>query len=118
MPPDARPPESLSTEPRLLCVSTGGPNSLDALRMRRLTEGLPYALEYFDVDKRSKKASAKAVWALVSERRPDLVYQEGAGIAAGLPLIRAARAWGRWWPPRSTVPRGSPTRREPTSCSP
>ena len=95
MPPDARPPTSPSTEPRLLCVSTGGPNSLDALRMRRLTEGLPYALEYFDVDKRSKKASAKAVWALVSERRPDLVYQEGAGIAAGLPLIRAARAWGQ-----------------------
>ena len=83
------------TKRRLLAVNTGGKNSLDYLRIRRLTGQLPenrWDITYFDLDKSDKQGQAKALTAVLSSELWDLVYQDGTGIAGGLPLIRAARS--------------------------
>jgi hypothetical protein len=61
--------------------------------MRRLTEWLRgWEITCFDLDKKNKRGSAGELSALLASRKWDLVYQEGTGIAGGLPLIRAARS--------------------------
>ncbi len=91
--------------PRMLCISTAGPVGQDIRRIRRLTEGLPVDCAIWGLDRsRSRRENMQAVWERLRRERPDLVYLEGTGIAAGLPLIRAARAWGQ----RYVVSSGDP----------
>lgn len=78
--------------PSLLCVNTGGIDDLHGVRARRLTASLDADCTFFDVDhSQSRWANAKALWQLLTTESWDLVYQEGTGIAGGLPLIAAAR---------------------------
>lgn len=80
----------------VLCINAGGIGDLHGLRMRRLTEALDADLTFYDVDKsKSRLENTRAIWALLRKRQWDLVYQESTGIAAGLPLIAAHRAWGQ-----------------------
>lgn len=91
--------------PRLFCISTAGPGGQDMRRMQRLCEGLPVDCVMWGLDRsRSRQENMRAVWEQLGRERPDLVYLEGTGIAAGLPLIRAARAWGQ----RYVVSSGDP----------
>ncbi len=91
--------------PRMLCISTAGPVGQDIQRVRRLTEGLPVDCAIWGLDRsRSRTENMRAVWERLRRERPDLVYLEGTGIAAGLPLIRAARSWGQ----RYVVSSGDP----------
>lgn len=79
---------------RILGINTGGIDSQDALRMRRLTQGIDARFTYVDIDKaQPRRESMKQVWRVLKSDRWDLVYQEGSGIAGGLNLIRAARSW-------------------------
>ena len=86
---------SASASPRLLGYATAGPDSGDARRVRRLTDGLPYTFAYGGTDKGSKRASARAFYETLRRERYDLVVLEGTGLAGGIPLVRAARAWGQ-----------------------
>ncbi len=89
----------------MLCISTAGPVGQDIRRIRRLTEGLPVDCTVWGLDRsRSRRENMQAVWERLRQERPDLVYLEGTGIAAGLPLIRAARSWGQ----RYVVSSGDP----------
>ncbi|SHL06444.1 glycosyltransferase [Rhodothermus profundi] len=91
--------------PRMLCISTAGPVGQDIRRIRRLTAGLPVDCAIWGLDRsRSRTENMRAVWERLRQDRPDLVYLEGTGIAAGLPLIRAARTWGQ----RYVVSSGDP----------
>ena len=91
--------------PRMLCISTAGPVGQDIRRIRRLTEGLPVDCAIWGLDRtRSRRENMQAVWGRLRRERFDLVYLEGTGITAGLPLIRAARAWGQ----RYVVSSGDP----------
>jgi hypothetical protein len=57
-----------------------------------LTEGLNIEKVFFDIDKsESRLANARAIWNLLGTRDWDLIYQEGTGIAAGIPLILASQ---------------------------
>ena len=77
----------------MLGVNTAGKNSADALRMRRLAGRLAdWDIAYFDLDKGDKRGQAGELAALLSSTAWDLIYQEGTGIAGGLPIIRAARS--------------------------
>lgn len=90
---------------RILCINTGGKGDLHGLRMRRLTEGLDAKCVYLDFDRSvSRLENARTLWNVMRERRWDLVYQESTGIAGGLCLILAARAWGQ----RYVVSTGDP----------
>ncbi len=76
----------------LLCINTGGEGDLHGKRARRLTAGLDAERVFFDLDKsKSRLANARAIWDLLATRTWDLVYQEGTGVAAGIPLVLAAR---------------------------
>jgi len=80
----------------LLCINTGGIGDLHGLRARRLTEELSVECAYVDVDRSmSRLANARIIWQKLRERRWDLVYQEGTGIAGGLPLILGSLQWGQ-----------------------
>ena len=82
--------------PSLLCINTGGIGDLHGLRARRLTQDLDLERTYHDLDKsKSRYENAKILWRLLKSKSWDLVYQEGTGIAGGLTLIRAARAWNQ-----------------------
>ena len=82
--------------PNLLCINTGGIGDLHGTRARRLTDSLEAECTYFDLDKsKSRYTNGKALWHLLKSESWDLVYQEGTGVAGGLTLIRAARAWGQ-----------------------
>ena len=90
---------------QVLCINTGGVGDLHGYRMRALTEGLPYACTYHDLDRsRSRRENAQRVMGWLREQAWDLVYMESTGISAGGPLIRAARAWGQ----RYVVSSGDP----------
>jgi len=79
----------------MLAFNTGGSGSLDSLRMHRLIAWLDGRdITCFDLDKSDKRGSAKELSRLLNSRKWDLVYQEGTGIAGGMPLIRAARSRG------------------------
>ncbi|CAM3259312.1 glycosyltransferase [Rhodothermus bifroesti] len=91
--------------PKMLCISTAGPVGQDFQRIQRLTEGLPVDCTLWGLERnRSRQKNLWAVWERLRQERPDLVYLEGTGIAAGLPLIWAARAWGQ----RYVVSSGDP----------
>ncbi|CEK15941.1 glycosyltransferase [Chthonomonas calidirosea] len=76
---------------RLLCIATAG-GGQDAIRIRRLTEGIAAECTYYDVDRKlSRKAAMRQVRQLLRSKPWDLVYLEGTGIAGGLPLIWEAR---------------------------
>ena len=81
----------------LLCLNTGGINDLHGLRMRRLTRQLEGVdCTHVDLDRsRSRWENARSVWSLLRSGPWDLVYQESTGLAGGLPLILAARAYGQ-----------------------
>jgi glycosyltransferase involved in cell wall biosynthesis len=82
--------------PSLLCINTGGIGDLHGLRMRRLVRDLNADCTFIDVDRSLSRAqNARRIWSVLREGSWDLVYQESTGIAGGLPLIRAARAWGQ-----------------------
>lgn len=90
---------------RILCVNTGGIGDLHGVRARRLTASLDANCRFFDIDRsQSRWANVKELWQLLTAESWDLVYQEGTGIAGGLPLICAARAWGQ----RYVVSSGDP----------
>lgn len=73
---------------QILCIATAGKGGQDELRVRRLASRLNAELEYCFVDKKtSKLAEAKRIYRLLMSQKWDLVYQEGTGIAGGLPLI-------------------------------
>lgn len=81
---------------KILCVNAGGIGDLHGLRMRRLTKGFDASLTLVDLDKsQSRLANGQSLWTLLRSESWDLVYLESTGIAAGLPLIAAARAWGQ-----------------------
>jgi len=89
---------------RLLCISTAG-SGQDPLRVRRLTEHLDLDCTYHDFDRSlSRWENARRLWEALRSSSWDLVYQEGTGIAGGMPLIRAARSWGQ----RYVVSSGDP----------
>ena len=77
--------------PSILCINTGGIGDLHGLRARRLTEHLDADCIYLDVDREmSRWANARVLWQQLQDHPWDLVYQEGTGIAGGLPLILAS----------------------------
>ncbi|HLH78928.1 MAG TPA: glycosyltransferase [Chthonomonas sp.] len=79
---------------RLLCIATAG-GGQDAIRIRRLTEGLAAECTYHDVDRKlPRRAAMKQVHRLLRSAPWDMVYLEGTGIAGGLPLIWEARRRG------------------------
>lgn len=79
---------------RLLCIATAG-GGQDAIRIRRLTEGLTAECTYHDVDRKlPRRAAMKQVHRLLRSAPWDMVYLEGTGIAGGLPLIWEARRRG------------------------
>ena len=79
----------------LLCISTAG-SGQDPLRVRRLTENLEADCTYHDFDPtQSRWSNARDLWEVLRSSSWDLVYQEGTGIAGGLPLISAALAWNQ-----------------------
>jgi glycosyltransferase involved in cell wall biosynthesis len=89
----------------LLCVNTGGEGDLHGVRMRRLTKNMSARCTYVDFDRsQSRWANARELWRTLRAQRWDLVYQESTGIAGGLCLVRAARAWGQ----RYVVSSGDP----------
>lgn len=91
---------------RMLCISTAG-SGQDPVRVRRLTDDLDLSCTYHDFDRsKSRWANARNLWAKLRSQSWDLVYQEGTGIAGGLPLIRAARAWGQQYVVSSGDPVG------------
>jgi len=91
--------------PKMLCISTAGPVGQDIRRIQRLTQGLSVDCTIWGLDrKRSRRENMQAVWERLRREKPDLVYLDGTGIAAGVPLIRAARAWGQ----RYVVSSGDP----------
>ena len=75
---------------QILCVNASGMHQ-DRVRMDRLGTCLSKIadLTSFDIDKTNRRAAAVGLWSLLTSRKWDLVYQEGTGIAAGLPLLRA-----------------------------
>lgn len=79
---------------RLLCLSTAG-HGQDPLRVRRLTADLNADCVYHNLDRnRSRLENAREVWHLLTSQPWSLVYQEGTGIAGGIPLILAALRYG------------------------
>lgn len=80
----------------ILAINTGGIGDLHGLRVRRLTEGLPFDVEIYDVDRsRGRRYNFDAIRALLTGKDWDLVYQEATGVVGGLNLIRAAHEWGQ-----------------------
>lgn len=78
----------------VLCISTAGKGSRDAVRMRRLTDNLNAKVTYYEFERSvSRWTESKRVWDLINSSKWDLVYQEGTGIAGGANLIRAALTW-------------------------
>lgn len=78
----------------ILCVNTGGKGDLHGLRMRRLTENMRGSCTYLDFDRSLSRAeNGRELWRALQRQSWDLVYQESTGIAGGICLIRAARAW-------------------------
>jgi glycosyltransferase involved in cell wall biosynthesis len=79
----------------ILCINTGGIGDLHGLRMRRLVEDLNADLQFLDLDRsHSRRQNTAVVNDHLASRDWDLVYMESTGIAAGLPLIWAARRRG------------------------
>ena len=78
----------------LLCIVTGGAG--DGRRARRLLDGIPATVNYYDVDKsRPRKDSLHEIRSVLQSQHWDLVVQEGTGIVGGLNLILAAYQWGQ-----------------------
>jgi len=64
--------------------------------MRRLTRDLDADCTFLDLDRSlSRVANSRNVWDALQRQAWDLVYMESTGIAAGLPLIRAAWSNGQ-----------------------
>lgn len=81
---------------KILCIVTAGQNSLDELRAKRLTQDLDADLTFEFVNKKiSKLSEALKVWKKLRSNKWDLVYQEGTGIAGGVPLIAASFLYGQ-----------------------
>ncbi len=77
---------------QILCIVTAGEGGQDELRARRLMATLAAEVTCFLVDKCAPRQKvSRELWAVLSSRHWDLVYQEGTGIAGGFNLIRAAR---------------------------
>lgn len=77
---------------RVLCIVTGA----DRARVRRLTRYLDADITFLDIDRSAPRlASGREVWRSLRSGSWDLVYQEGTGIAGGINLIWASRAWGQ-----------------------
>ncbi len=75
----------------LLCIITAGRGGQDELRVRRLTDMLDMNLTLHFIDKSASKIDEmRQVFSLLNSQHWDLVYQEGTGIAGGIPLIVAA----------------------------
>ncbi len=78
----------------ILCIVTGGAG--DGRRARRLLDGLPAAVTYYDVDKsRPRMESFREIYSLLRSRSWALVFQEGTGIVGGINLILVAQQWGQ-----------------------
>lgn len=84
----------MSKVPRVLCLNTGGEGSLDSRRSKSLGSKLRADVTYYDINRKvGKLAASREIWQVVSSSKWDLIYQEGAGIAGGINLIRAAKSW-------------------------
>ncbi len=74
-------------------MNTGGPGNLHGLRMRRLASGLKAESTCHDLDmSRGRFRALGEFHRLLTSSKWDLVYMEGTGISAGLPLIGKAIA--------------------------
>ena len=88
--------KTITAQPSILCINTGGIGDLHGLRMRRLTRDLDADCTFLDLDRSlSRVANSRNVWDALQRQAWDLVYMESTGIAAGLPLIRAAWSNGQ-----------------------
>lgn len=84
----------MSKIPKVLCLNTGGEGSLDSRRSKSLGSKLHAEVIYYDLNRKVGKLSAsREIWRIVSSCKWDLIYQEGAGIAGGMNLIRSAKSW-------------------------
>lgn len=75
----------------ILCVVTSGEGKQDELRVRRLFSKLYAQVDYCFINKKAQKLSEiRRIYHLLTSQNWDLIYQEGTGIAGGLPLILVA----------------------------
>ena len=95
------------TPRQVLCINTGGAGTLDEIRSRQLAAFLPDAEPtFYGVDKSARRKAMGEITRIIASKPWDLVYQEGTGIAAGLPVIAAARRRGQ----RYIISVGDPVR--------
>ncbi|MEM1252667.1 MAG: glycosyltransferase [Cyanobacteria bacterium P01_H01_bin.21] len=77
---------------KVLCIATAGKGGQDELRVYRLTRTISdteFVYHFID-KKRSKITEIKTALSVINSNNWDLVYQEGTGLAGGIPLILAA----------------------------